>query len=279
MIQRIRSLTRYLLSQLMRSVPGLLYVLSALAFWLILFNPTSGRVPEPDYFVLLVGLYGFVLSLLVTLSIASLANRLESASFIARLPSRVEYLAAVLLGTLILVFAIQFLLTLVILLQPIGPDMSLSGLLNIPPVWIAVDIFAVVLALHASDFVMSGWSRVYVFGILTVLLFSQSIDARGTRWIVNRLNGIANYASSQQLTGVSQAFRNAANWVTNNGIDFLAQTVGFIFWPFRAVAQATRNGFFDRAQALAPAILLLYATILFMLAADLFATKDMTLSE
>ncbi len=279
MIRRIQVLTTYLLKQFLRSISGILYILSVIAFWLVLFNPTSGRVPESDYFILLVGLYGFVLALMMTLSFSSLANRLESAAMIARLPSRIEYLTAVLIATLVVALTLQAGLSIVILLQPNGPDLGFTTILNIPPIWIAANIFAVVLALHASDFVMSGWSRVWVFGILALLLFSQSIDARGTRWIVNRLTGIANFALNWQLTGISQSFRNAANWVSVNGLDFLAHTVGFVFWPFRAIAQAVRNGFFDQAQALAPAIILLYATILFLLAADLFARKDLSLSE
>lgn len=279
MSQRIATLVRYLSAQHLKSISGFLYILAALALWLIFFNPNMGSVPDPDYFVLLVGLFGFVLSILVTLSIASNANRLETSSIIARLPSRVEYLTALLLSSLLFVLALQFVLSLVILLQPIGPDIGLRRALDIPPVWIAINVFGAVLAMHASDFVMSGWSRVWIFGTITILLFSQSVDARGIRWIVDRINSLAGYASRQQYTSLSQSLREAANWVSTSGQSFLSQTVGFVFWPFRAIAEATRDGFFDNAQSLAPAILLLYATILFMLAADLFATKDLHLSE
>jgi len=41
----------------------------------------------------------------------------------------------------------------------------------------------------------------------------------------------------------------------------------------------THHGFFDTTQALAPAVILLYATILFMLAADFFASKDLDFTE
>jgi hypothetical protein len=43
--------------------------------------------------------------------------------------------------------------------------------------------------------------------------------------------------------------------------------------------EAIIAGGFNTVQALAPAVLLLYATILFMLAADLFATKDIEFVE
>ncbi len=279
MIQRILTLVRYLLTQHFKSISGVLYIMSALALWLLFFNPNMGRVPDPDYFILIVGVYGLLLSVLVTLSMASKANRLETASIIPRLPSRVEYLASLLVSVLVFVLGLQFILSMVILLQPVGPDVGLGRLFNVPPVWVALNVFGAVLTLHASDFVMSGWSRVWVFGILTVLLFSQSVDARGISWLVNRINQLAGWASRQQYTGLSQSLRNGANWVSANGLDFMAGTIGFVFWPFRAIADATRTGFFDNAQSLAPAILLLYATILFMLAADLFATKDLYLSE
>ena len=279
MSQRIIALTIHLLKQHLRSIAGSLYILSAFAFWLLFFNPLSGSTTEGDYFILSLALYGFLLSILVTLNIASNANRLEMASFFPRLPSRVEFLASVLISTLTFVLTIQFALCLIILLQPVGPDPGLRTMFDVPPLWIAINIFAVVLALHATDFVMSGWSRVWVFGIMTLLLFSQSIDARGTRWFVNRVNQIAGWAGRQQYTGIAQNMRNLANWISTNSLDFLSQTIGFVFWPFRAIAEGVRAGGFDSAQALAPAILLLYATILFMLAADLFASKDLQLSE
>lgn len=279
MSQRVLTLSRYLFRSLTRSVVGGLYILSALALWLVFFNPTQSQVPESDYFVLLVAIFGGVLSFLVTLSLATRANRPESAPLITRLPSRVEYLAAIILSCLAFVLSLQIVLTIVVLVQPLGPTISPAKLAEIPPIWIAINIFMLVLALHASDFVMTGWSRIYVFAVLTVLLFSQSIDSRGVKWISDRLNGIAAFATRQQWVGVAQSARNMAIWVTNNGLEFANQTIGFVFWPFRAISEAVQEGFFDNAQALAPAILLLYATILFMLAADLFANKDLHFVE
>lgn len=279
MSRRIFALTRFLQGELMRSIVGALYILLAGALWWVLFNPRAGQVPDNDYFILIIGIFGLVLSFLVTLSIATRANGIESAPLLPRLPSRVEYLAAVLLAVLLFVFTIQGLLGLIIMLQPAGPEMGWLAFLNVLPVWISADIFATVLALHATDFVMRGWSRVAIYATLALLLFSQSIDTRGIRWIADRLNGFATFLTRQQFNGVAQSIRNAANWMTSSGQAFFEETVGFVFWPFDAISQAAQNGFFDSAQALAPAILLLYATILFMLAADFFATKDMQLTE
>ncbi|MGB1251921.1 MAG: hypothetical protein ACPG8W_14980 [Candidatus Promineifilaceae bacterium] len=279
MNQRIITLTRYLFHRIARSVVGGLYFLSALALWLIFFNPTQSRVPEPDYFILLVTIYGALLSFLTTLSVSTRANRPESAALITRLPSRVEYLAAILLSCLSFSLLIQVVISIVVLLQPQGPSIGFSKLIEIPPIWVATNIFMIVLALHASDFVMNGWSRAYVFAVLTALLFSQSVDSRGIKWVSDRLNGFATSATRQEWVGLAQTLRNASIWVTNNGLDFMSQTIGFVFWPFRAISNAVQDGFFDNAQILAPAILLLYATILFMLAADLFANKDLHFVE
>ena len=279
MIQRIRVLSRFLFRRLLTSAAGALYILSAFAVWLIFFNPNDGRVPDGELFVLLVGMYGAILSFVVTLSLAARANSAESYAMFVRLPSRVEYLASVFWSAIKFVVLIQVLFVLVVLIQPNGPELSFGRIIEIPPLWLSVNILAIVLALHATDFVMSGWSRVYVFGILTLLLFSQSIDNRGIRWMADRFNGMASSASQRGWTDISRGLRDAATWVSANGLDFLSNTIGVVFWPFRAISSAVQDGMFDNAQALAPAILLLYATILFMLAADLFATKDLFLAE
>lgn len=278
MSRRIWTLTGYLSRRLLRSVSGILYILSAFALWLIFFNPQGGRVPESDYFVLVIGLYGAAVAFLVTLSLAARANQVESAAMIVRLPSRVEYLTALLLSALLFVFVLQALLSLVIILQPGNAPWG-PMLFNVPPLWIAVDVVAVVLALHATDFVMAGWSRVYIFGILCILLFSNSLDGRGARWIGDRLNGIAGWASRRQLLPLADMLRSAASWVIGSGIEFVSDTIGLVFWPFNAIASAVQIGFFDNVRAFAPGILLIYATILFLLAADLFANKDLHLVE
>ena len=67
MIGRIRVLTRYLFGRVSRSLTGQMFGLSALVLWLIFFNPSGGRVPEPALLILLVGAYGAALAILVTL--------------------------------------------------------------------------------------------------------------------------------------------------------------------------------------------------------------------
>lgn len=280
MIQRLSALTRYLLRRLVFSVAGLLYMLGAFAYWLIFFNPRSGRTPEADYFILLLAIFGAVLAFLTTLSVGARGNRAESYPLVVRLPSRIEFLAATLFSALLFVVLTQWILALVILLLPGGPEIGLGRLLfEAPPIWLALDIFAAVLALHATDLVMEGWSRVYVYGVLTVLLFGQSLDARSAYWIAERFNGLAGRAAVRGWLGLADRFSAGANWISQNGLALVQNTLGFVFWPFAAISAAAQAGSYNNAQALAPAILLLYATILFLLAADLFAGKDLQLLE
>src|SRR5690606_32465771 len=126
------------------------------------------------YYTLVIGIYGAGMAFLVTLSVASQANRMELAAWQPRIPSRTEYLTAVFLATLIITSALQIVLALLALIN--GPDITLGRLLEMPPVWYSMMIVTAVLALHATDLVTHGWSRVYVFGILAILLFGQSIS-------------------------------------------------------------------------------------------------------
>lgn len=279
MSRRIGTLTHYLWGQVFFSLSGLLYIIATFAYWRIFFSPTEGQTPEADMFILLVGLFGGGLTFLVTLTTANRANLAASYPLLARLPSRVEYLTAVLLAALLYSLLLQGVMALIILVQPGGPDLSLGRLLDIPPLWLSINIFAATLALHAADLVMKNWSRVWVYGVLTLLLFSQSINIPTMAWFAARLRSLANLFYRRNWSGPADAMNNAASWLSLQGAEFLRNTLGFVFWPFQAIAEATKAGSFSRPQALAPAILLLYATILFMLAADFFATKDLHLAE
>lgn len=279
MSRRIFALTGYLFGRIAFSLTGLLYLLAALAYWRIFFSPTEGRTPEPDLFILVIGLFGLVFTFLVTLSVANRANHAASYAMLVRLPSRVEYLTAVMLASLLFAVAIQSLMALVVMVQPGGPEISLGRLLETPPIWLSVNIFASVLALHATDFVMKNWSRVWIFGLLAFLLFSQSLSSTTLGWIVNRLRLTGNLSFVSGRDNLGDTLHNMASWLSVNGITFLRSTLGLVFWPFTALSEAAKAGTFSNAQAFAPTILLLYATILFMLAADLFATKDLHLVE
>ena len=274
---RIFALSKYLFRSQAWSLSGLLYNLLAFAFYIVFFDPRQ-QTPDLDYFTLVIGLFGAVLSFLITLSMAARSNRAVHFPFLVRLPSRSEYLTAVLLSALLFATIIQSLLALLAIVAN-GPDASIGQLLEIPPLWIAVDVLFASLALHATDLVAAGWSRVYIFGILGVLLYIQSGIGTLTNWLSELLNGFGSTLLNAGLNPLAEVAFSLGGWLSDTGATILERIAGALFWPIDAIAEAVINGYFTPFQALAPALLLLYATILFMLAADFFTTKDLFLTE
>ncbi len=89
---------------------------------------------------------------------------------IVRLPSRVEYLVAVLLSSLFLGHAhCNYSWRDCPLIR--GPDLTIMRILSIPPMWISINLLASILAMHATDLVTTGWSRVVMFGFWLLLSF------------------------------------------------------------------------------------------------------------
>jgi hypothetical protein len=275
MIRRIWVLTRYLSRRGLLSLNGLLYLIGTLLFWFFFFPPQQGT-PNIANYMLLIGVFGAVVAFLLTLTLATQANRAVNYPLLVRLPSRVEYLTAVLLSALSITLLLQGLVALLALYN--GPAFSLR-LLELPPFWLALNVLAIVLALHASDFVTDGWSRVYVYGTLALLIISQNSSGLIGQWLAGQLNSFSRYLIRQNMLPAGNRAAELANWIQGSGGDGLSNMLGIVFWPFQAILEAIIQGGFNAVQALAPAVLLLYATILFMLAADLFATKDIEFVE
>jgi len=252
-------------------------MLFALVFYLVFFDPRQ-RTPDADYYVLVLGLFGSLFAFLVTLSVAARANRAVHFPFLVRLPSRIEYLTSVMLASMVFTIAVQIVMGVLAVIAN-GPEFTFQQLIDIPPIWLAGIMLFIVVALHASDLVASGWSRVYVFGILAVLLYIQSglgLLAEAASGIFDRL---ASTILTQGWTVIADPIFALSDWIAGAGSDLLQSFTGVIFWPFASIAGASISGYFTSAQALAPAMLLVYATILFILAADLFASKDLYLTE
>ena len=276
MRQRLFALTSYFLRTTILSLPGIIYLILALLFWLLFFNPSQGT-PDIDNYIVLIAAAGCALSFLITFSITSRANQVEHAPLIVRLPSRVEYLTAVFLSIFFYATALQLLIALLALIR--GPGLIWTHFLEIPPIWLSLNILFAVLALHASDLVSNGWSRVYVYGILAVLLFGQNANSNSNQWLVDRASALSRFFFQQNLASLGNWFNSLSGWLNSDGISGVGQWFGYLFWPFRALVTAVRQGSFTVGQALTPAVLLLYATILFLLAAHFFATKDLDFME
>lgn len=276
MIRRILVLMRYMAGSLLVSLAGTLFIILSLLFWAIFFPPGQGTPDFENYFLIIAALGG-VVTFLAVLTIASRANRAENYPLLTRLPSRVEYLTAVLAAALLFGMFMQFIVALLALIS--GPDLLAARFLQIPPVWIAIDILAGVLALHATDLVAAGWSRVIIFGSLALLLIGENIVERLNAWLLRLVSAVSSAMYARQINGVADLLGNVSAWLYSSGTSFFTDLLGIVFWPFRAITDAVIAGGFTRTQALAPAVLLLYATMLFLIAADLFATKDLEMLE
>lgn len=277
MIQRVLVLAIYLQRRFVLSLSGILFLLLALVFYMIFFGPGQ-RTSDVAYFTSVLGIFGILLSFLVTLAFAAIANRAANLPIIVRIPSRVEYLTSVLLASIIFSSAVLFALA-VIALFVNSPILDARLVILIPPLWFSGILMFSTLALHASDLVAWNWSRVYVFGFIAILIYIRE----GLRIIGNALANLlielGNRFSNQGWDALASIVSSLSNLVSESGPRVLESLVDLVFWPFNASANALISNQFSTAQALAPAIILLYASILFLLAANVFSSKDLILSE
>ncbi|NCF68755.1 MAG: hypothetical protein GWP61_22575 [Chloroflexi bacterium] len=276
MIRRLFVLTGYFLRNIFFSLAGSIYIILALAYWAIFFPPGQGT-PDLDNYFLIIGAFGAAMTFLATLTIAARAYRAENYPLVVRLPSRAEYITAVFTSALLFTFVLQLLIAVLALIR--GPQLSLGKMLEIPPLWISINLLAAMLALHASDMVASGWSRVVIFGVLAILLIGQNLVERFTSGLSAAVSSLSSVFYAQQWVTIADAFGRLSAWLYGVGSETLGKVLGVVFWPFNAITDAVLAGYFTPTQALAPAILVLYATILFLIASDLFATKDLDMSE
>lgn len=276
MIGRIITLLSYHLRNLTISLTGFLFLLVTLVFWRVFLDPTQ-QTPEIAYYLLATTLFGAAISFLVTLSVSSRAHKALNHPLLARMPSRVEYLAGVFAAAIVFGSLMQLLLGLLALWN--GPTFSFAELVEIPPVWIGVNILSVVMALHASDLVVNGWSRVYIYGITALLLFLNNISNSNVNLVANGVSRLSTFFYTQNWSSLGNFFNTASNWLSSNGLSLVERFTNLVFWPFRAIADAILVGGYTTTQALAPGVLLLYATILFMLAANFYTEKDLFMPE
>jgi hypothetical protein len=277
MNQRILAVSAYLFRSFLFSLAGLLYILLALAYYMVLFDPRQ-LTPDPDYYILVLGLLGLGLSFLVTLSIAARANNASHFPLIVRLPSRIEYLTAVFFSSILFASIIQFVIALIALVAN-GPNLDFREYLLIPPFWISGNVLFAVLSLHATDLVTAGWSRVYVFATIGLLLYLQSGLDVLSDWLSNLFNQFGNTLLATGLDALATLAFDMANLFSEGSSSALGSALSLVFWPFKAIVEAAINGHFTPLQALAPAFLMTYAALLFVLAAKFFSKKDLFLSE
>lgn len=277
MIQRITTLTNYLFYRLINSMSLGFYLLGAFAFYWLTFMQ---RTPEAEYFILVIGFFGMLVSFFSTLSVASMANESKSYPFLVRLNSRIEFLIALITTSLLFTIILQLLFALLVLLRN-DPELTLGRVLEIPPLWLSINILASVVALQASDFISYGWSRVCIFGLLALALVIGDNDGATLEWLAEIFRNVANQSavSGNAQIQFSQALNASADFLTGDFMGTVGTVFNGLFWPFRAIIDGVLTGYFSSTQAWAPALLLVFASFLFLLAADFFSSRDMILRE
>ena len=246
MTRRVFSLASYFAQSLLFSLSGLLYILLALVCWWVLFDPRH-TTPHMDYYILMLSALGAAFTFLIALTMAAHANRAIHASWLVRLPRRIEYLFAVLISGLIYGTLLQLLVALLAIYN--GPRFTLNAVTQMPLVWLPINLLAALMGLLASDFCADDWSRVYLYGGLLICFYGQKMGDTTLAWLP---------ADVARLMG---------------------QVLGFVFWPFTAQASAVRAGAISLLQMMSVLILALYAALAFMLAVRLFDAKDLQLTE
>jgi len=176
MTRRVLALAGYFFGSLLWSLYGWLFILLALACWQVLFDPQQWT-PHVDYYILMLSMLGALFTFLVTLTISARAGQAMHYPWLARLSNRAEYLMAVLASSFGFGLCLQLLVA--VLATCHGPAFTLGAVIQMPLVWLPINGLAAVLALHATDMCSVGWSRVYLFGALTVCYLGRRLNVIG----------------------------------------------------------------------------------------------------
>jgi hypothetical protein len=235
-MNRAWTLTLFLTRDLFLSLSGIVPLAAALAFGLIAFEY---GMDQPQFFTV-AGLGIGMICLLTTLLLASRANRASSYLLIARLHRRAEILAALLLSSLGITAVLALLITGVNLLAG-RLTLEFPSLLWLLPTWLALWLMLSALALILSALSSRDGSNLVAYLLVVGLLLVNDqrvmLEARRLGW--------------------------------------LSRSTAAVLWPVSTLLSRATAGLHDRSYFLALALTLLYALLLFGLAAQLFVDKDL----
>lgn len=234
-MNRVCTLSRFLVWELFRSLLGLIPPALTLGFYQATFY-FGGNV---DYFAGVGGGDMMIVALATSLLLVHRANRAATYPLLARLPRRVELLIAIVVSTL----GIEALMTVLFLALVLGfhkATVTLPELLVILPRWFTLFLFAAALGLNMGKLVSRGGSHIVTSGVLALVV------------TVNELQ----FSLLQDQT-----------WLLN-GILWLAS-------PLATMLSAGVHALSPEQYGLAFLLTLIYAGALFLLAAALFQRKDL----
>lgn len=237
---RIWTLALFFVRDLFCSLAAIVPLAAAATFGLIAFEYGMDQAQFITIAGLGIGLIGWLTALLL----ANRADRASSLLLVARLRRRAELLAALFVGGLGLTAVLAVLIAVPNLLAG-RLTLEFPAVLWIGPTWLALWSLMVALALALSGLVSRGVSHLVGYVLLTVLLVAN--DQR-------------ELLAGRHLEGP-------------------ARVVDLLLWPIRTLLTQATAGRHDRLYFLAAALTGGYAVVLFALAAQLLADKDLLWHE
>ncbi len=240
MIRRILALASVLTRDLFLSLAGIVPLAAALAFGLIAFEYGMDQAQ----FMTVAGVGTGLICLITTLLLASRASHAWLNPLLTRLYSRSELLLAIVVSSLAINTILALLITVVNLVAG-RLTLDFPSALWVVPTWLAVWLFAAALALPLSSLTSRGGSHLAGWIIVVALLLANDQKER----------------------------------LVQENLEMGARALNIVFWPLSTLLARASAGVHDQAYFLALALVLVYAGLLFSLAAGLLAGKDLLWSE
>jgi hypothetical protein len=239
-MSRVWTLTLFFTHDLFLSLTGIVPLAAGLAFGLIAFEY---GMDQPQFAT--VGGVGIgLICLLTTLLLAGRANRASSYLLIARLRHRTELLATLILSSLAITGVLGFLIAAGNLLAG-RLALEFPSVLWLLPTWLAL------------------WLAMAALGLIL-----STLDSRDGSNLVGYL-----LVAGLLLINDQRVLLEA------RGLDWLARAAAIAFWPVGTLLSKVSAGVHDRSYFAALALTSAIALLLFLLASQLFADKDLLWPE
>lgn len=238
-MSRALIVARFLTRDLFLSLAGIVPVAAAVTFGLIAFEYGMDQAQ----FFTVAGLGTGTICLLTALLLAARANHAWFYLLLARLRRREELLAAIVLSSM----GITALLALLIAVANLAAGrltLHFPSVLWLLPTWFALWLLAAALALPLAALTSRGGSHLALWIVFTALLVAYDQKSR-----------------------------------LGPGLEALARGLAIVGWPVSTLLARASAGVHDLSYFLALLLILVYGLLLFVLAAQLFGSKDLLWAE